>query len=257
MSKIFGSIYSELYDRIHQAKSYGFETTQFLAILEELGVDKSGKFLDFGCGTGGHMNSLQSFGLHVEGFDISNEMLAVAKAKNPQGIFHRDFKTMVRPYEVVYSLFDVMNYQNSPKTLGIFLQAISDLLDPGGYFIVDSWNLSGVQLDPPKISKRTITLGDRSIQRVVTPVFEKPSGVSELRIDLIDESNGKILETEFHRMRAWTVPEVAVALASVDISILKICDGKDWSKPLEPHSWKFTLVCQKQKSPDTASVHLK
>jgi SAM-dependent methyltransferase len=257
MSKIFGSIYSELYDRIHQAKSYDLETTQFLAILEELGVDKSGKFLDFGCGTGGHMNSLQGLGLQVEGFDISDEMLAVAKTKNPRGIFHRDFEKMVRPYEVVYSLFDVINYQSSPKTLGIFLQTISDLLDPGGYFIVDSWNLSGVQLDPPKISKRTIKLGDRDIQRVVTPIFEKPSEISELRIDLIDESTGKVIETEFHRMRAWTVSEVAVALASVGISILKICDGKDWSKPLEPHSWKFTLVCQKQKLPDTGSVHLR
>ncbi len=59
------------------------ELLEMPATLELLGNVKGKRLLDFGCGTGIYARLLTKRGARVSGFDISPEMLAIAKRDNP------------------------------------------------------------------------------------------------------------------------------------------------------------------------------
>ena len=60
------------------------ELLEMPATLELLGNVKGKKILDFGCGTGIYAKLLTKKGAIVKGFDISEEMLKIAKKENPK-----------------------------------------------------------------------------------------------------------------------------------------------------------------------------
>jgi len=60
------------------------EMTEMPAIFELLGNVKGKKILDFGCGTGIHAKILKNKSAIVKGFDISPEMIKIAKKENPK-----------------------------------------------------------------------------------------------------------------------------------------------------------------------------
>src|SRR3990167_6368968 len=60
------------------------ELLEMPATLELLGNVKHKKILDFGCGTGIYAKLLTKKGAIVKGFDISEEMLKIAKQENPK-----------------------------------------------------------------------------------------------------------------------------------------------------------------------------
>src|SRR3990167_9283383 len=60
------------------------ELLEMPATLELLGDVKGKKILDFGCGTGIYAKLLTKKGAIVKGFDISEEMLKIAKQENPK-----------------------------------------------------------------------------------------------------------------------------------------------------------------------------
>ncbi len=59
------------------------ELLEMPATLKLLGNVKGKRLLDFGCGTGIYAKLLTRMGANVSGFDISSEMLAIAKKENP------------------------------------------------------------------------------------------------------------------------------------------------------------------------------
>jgi SAM-dependent methyltransferase len=60
------------------------EMLEMPATLELLGDVKGKKILDFGCGSGIYAKLLTRKGARVKGFDISKEMLFIARKKNPK-----------------------------------------------------------------------------------------------------------------------------------------------------------------------------
>jgi len=59
------------------------EMLEMPAMFELLGNVKGKKVLDFGCGSGIYAKILTKKGAIVKGFDISEEMLKIAKKDNP------------------------------------------------------------------------------------------------------------------------------------------------------------------------------
>jgi SAM-dependent methyltransferase len=60
------------------------ELLEMPATLELVGNAKGKKILDFGCGTGIYAKLLTKKGAKVKGFDISPEMIKIAKKENPK-----------------------------------------------------------------------------------------------------------------------------------------------------------------------------
>lgn len=60
---------------------------ELYALLNELGLNGSGKILDLACGTGVASEPLAAAGAHITGIDPSEEMLKFARERNPKGKF--------------------------------------------------------------------------------------------------------------------------------------------------------------------------
>lgn len=75
--------YHEYRTKMHPKGWFFNELLEMPATLELLGNLKGKHLLDFGCGTGIYAKLLTQKGAKVSGFDISSEMLAMAKKENP------------------------------------------------------------------------------------------------------------------------------------------------------------------------------
>ena len=242
----FSEFYANSYDQIHANKNYTEETSRLVRFIDKNYSERDlVKILDFGCGTGGHLQSLAKTGRELSGFDISVDMLDIAKQKTTGINFTDNLEDLDSDFDLVYSLFDVINYQVSNDNLKIFLNGVSSRLRPGGYFICDGWNLDGVRLDPPKVTSRDFMVQEEKITRRVQPSFEDNFRVSNLIIDLIKEGESEPFLTEDHHIRAYSPSELADFLHEAGFEDFSFMDGKVWEENLRDDSWRFVLFAKK------------
>ena len=242
----FSEFYAISYDQIHANKNYAEETSRLVSFINEnYSENVLVKILDFGCGTGGHLQSLAKTGRVLSGFDISVDMLEVAKQKTTGINFTDDLDDLDSDFDLVYSLFDVINYQISKDSLRNFVNGVAAKLRPGGYFICDGWNLDGVRLDPPKVTSRDIMVQNKKITRRVQPSFEDNFRVSNLRIDLIKEGESEPFLTEHHHVRAYSPGELVGYLQEAGFKDISFMDGKSWEDEIRSDSWRFVFFAKK------------
>jgi ubiquinone/menaquinone biosynthesis C-methylase UbiE len=74
---------AEEYHKTRAKKSFYNEMTEMPAMMKMLGNVKNKKILDWGCGSGIYIKKLKSKGVSIKGFDISPEMVEIAKRNNP------------------------------------------------------------------------------------------------------------------------------------------------------------------------------
>ena len=97
--------------------------------------------LDVACGTGGHIKYLKSH-YAVEGLDINDRMLQIARKKHPDIIFHRgdmvSFK-LHNQFDAITCLFSAIGHLKTKRKLGLAIRNMSQHLKPGGVLIVEPW----------------------------------------------------------------------------------------------------------------------
>ena len=115
------------------------ELLEMPATLELLGNVKGKNVLDFGCGTGIYAKLLTKKGAKLKGFDLSKEMLSIAKRENP-GLdlklgsgYKIPFK---QKFDIVYSALVVHHLKDWDK----MFKEVSRVLKKGGYFIFSTGN---------------------------------------------------------------------------------------------------------------------
>lgn len=102
------------------------------------------RLLDACCGTGAVAEILSQSGYEVTGFDLSAEMIAVAKDKaarlgSPVKYVVADAATLDlgETFEGAYSFFDSLNYITDAAACESAIHRIAAHLEPGGTFIFD------------------------------------------------------------------------------------------------------------------------
>ena len=98
--------------------------------------------LDVGCGTGRHLEHLRGR-FHVEGLDLSRQMLAIARKRCPGVRFHQgtlvDFN-IHRQFDVITCLFGAIGYAKTfRRPPARRCAASSRHLRPGGVVVVEPW----------------------------------------------------------------------------------------------------------------------
>jgi ubiquinone/menaquinone biosynthesis C-methylase UbiE len=134
---------AELYDTIYlsRGKNYAVEAQSVHELIQKH-LHSGGKaLLDVACGTGIHTNYLRQH-YQVEGLDLDERMLEVARKKMPEITFYQgdmlDFE-LPRKFDVITCLFSSIGYV---KTLPKLNQAVANLerhLNPGGVILVEPW----------------------------------------------------------------------------------------------------------------------
>ena len=156
------------YDAIYSFKNYPAEAAQLHAIIRKHKRSPGHRLLDVACGTGQHAHALRALGYECEGLDLDDNLVAIARDKNP-GVTFRvadmiDFD-LAATFDVVTCLFSAIGYV---KTVDRMRQAIANMarhLVPGGVLIVEPWFWPGFSLDP--ISQMSVDLPNYKIARIV------------------------------------------------------------------------------------------
>ena len=242
---MFGEEYANLYNAFHSGKDYSMEVQ---IIIESLNLDLSNKLtgFDFGCGTGAHAHEFRKLGIYIDGFDVSPDMLTVAKKLSPELIFSDSLNNLKKIYDFTYSLFDVLSYQVNDDDAFKLLSCLHERTKIGGFCLVDSWNSKGVYLDPPKINERTVSSPYGNVTRRVTPnLSNAKSDLYNLTIDLILDSSGEILKSERHLIRAWKPLEVLEIMSEIGFQKLEVLNPRNPGTPFRDEDWRFGIRAKK------------
>tara|TARA_R110000744_G_scaffold142854_2_gene254639 strand:+ start:554 stop:1309 length:756 start_codon:yes stop_codon:yes gene_type:complete len=145
------------YDVLYSTKDYKGEVEYIKEAVDSL---KDARILDVGCGTGTHAALLAKHtSLLVLGVDTSKEMIDVAQRKSltqPNLEFKHVSVAKLKEsnFNVVVSLFNVVNHIQTLTELIDFFEEIKARMHPSGYFIFDCWNGVATISDLPRKDRR-------------------------------------------------------------------------------------------------------
>ena len=246
----FSKNYANIYDLFHSNKNYGEEVLGIFNLLGSEYFDTQPKtILDFGCGTGLHLEKFANLGFYVAGFDISKSMLGLASRRVPSGNFYHVLEQIPEGFGLTVSLFDVLSYQTSWKQFQEMFRALKSKTSFNGAIVVDSWNLEGVRLDPPRISKRSVEFegntytSEVSPIRVIRPLDSDDGLIYELLVRVVDETNKQLVAEENHKIRAWSIQDIEKIAKEAELKVLKKFNPKNFSNS-EAADWRFGVILQ-------------
>jgi SAM-dependent methyltransferase len=131
-----------LYDVIHDVfKDYAAECARLRELILRHGGPASGRLLDVACGTGRHLEYLAR-DYEIEGLDVDEGLLEVARARLPGVRFHQgdmsSFKLDAR-FDVVTCLFSAIGYVLTHERLRGAAERLAAHARPGGLVAVEPW----------------------------------------------------------------------------------------------------------------------
>ncbi|MDO8434060.1 MAG: class I SAM-dependent methyltransferase [Candidatus Binatus sp.] len=132
---------AEFYDAIYSWKDYAKEAQLLLEFIARHRKSTGNRLLDVACGTGAHIAFLKD-AFSIEGLDLDDNMLAIARSKHPELVFHHgdmiDFD-LPDKFDVVVCLFSAIGYVRKPALLNKAIANMARHLVPGGVLIVEPW----------------------------------------------------------------------------------------------------------------------
>jgi SAM-dependent methyltransferase len=214
--------YSRYYDLLYRAKDYAAEA-QYVAGALRRHAPQAKRLLELGCGTGGHAEHLARAGYAVDGFDVSDTMLARAAARRatlPPEVAARlsfgrgDARSLRvgKAFDAVISLFHVMNYQTTDADLRAAFATAAAHLRPRGVFLYDFWFGPAVVAQRPELRVRRLEDEAVRVTRIAEPVLHEAQCVVDVNYDVFveDKSSGHVAQVrETHSMRYLFLAELA------------------------------------------------
>ncbi len=207
---------AETYDLIY-ADVIDYEATarQLTELIRACKPDAR-TLLEAACGTGAVLEPLQAE-FDVHGFDLSDDMLRVARTKLP-GVDLRpgdmvDFDWGGR-FDAIVCMFSSIGYMTDYDSLGAAYGRFAAHLVPGGVVIVEGW-LKPAAFIPGFVGGNAA--GDERLQvhRVSTSWLEEGGRVSIVDLHhLVGRPEGVSYFAERHRMGMFTADEHVQALES-------------------------------------------
>ena len=205
MTEIFDR-YAKFYDSLYVEKDYVEECAYVLSLLGDSEIKLA---LDFGCGTGKFTEQFAVKGFCVDGVDVSAKMIELAKERSildsqlaslEIAYETADVRTFTpkKQYDLVYSLFHVINYMTSDDDLRAFFGSAAKALRKDGLLIFDFWYGPGVEADSPMERKKVVNWNGETLSRTAKPrlIPEKNLVMVEYQIE-----TANVVFSELHTMR--------------------------------------------------------
>ena len=131
---------ARFYDAIYEFKDYRAESGRVHELIQERNPGAR-SLLDVACGTGQHLEHLSKH-YEVEGLDLDEELLAVARNRLPRSTFHRGDMTdfdLGRTFDAVTCLFSSIGYVRTEQNLDAAVATMARHLSPGGVLAIEPW----------------------------------------------------------------------------------------------------------------------
>jgi ubiquinone/menaquinone biosynthesis C-methylase UbiE len=135
---------SKFYDALYHFRDYEAASEKLSKTIA--GNNPSAKsLLDTACGTGKHIEHLEKYfksDFTIEGLDVSEELLEIAKGRCPGTIVHLqsmiDFD-LKKKFDVITCLFGSIAYVKTPDNLFKSVESMSKHLNQKGLLIIEPW----------------------------------------------------------------------------------------------------------------------
>jgi SAM-dependent methyltransferase len=167
--------------------------------------------LDVACGTGQHLQYFAPWFGHVEGVDVSEEMLAIASQRLPDVQFHcTDMRSLdisdpchESRFDVVTCLFSAIGYMTTPVDLQGAILAMTQHLKPGGVLIIEPW-LKPETFDPTRVfSADFVDEPDLKVARITR--VERKGIITQVKMHYTAARHtGIVTFEEDHRLAMWS-----------------------------------------------------
>ncbi|MFH1864036.1 MAG: class I SAM-dependent methyltransferase [bacterium] len=213
---------AEYYDAIYEAqgKDYAKESDQIHVVIKQYKKSGGNDLLDVGCGTGGHFAFLRSW-YQVEGLDIDEHMLMVAKKRFPGILFHQGDMSefdLGRQYDAVTCLFSAIGYTKTPENMQRAIEQMGQHLKVGGVLVVEPWFSSDQwKLGTPYAV--FVNKPDLKIARV--NISDRKDDVSVINFHFLVATHGKVEHfTELHELGLFKPEEYLEAFKHAGLEVI-------------------------------------
>jgi SAM-dependent methyltransferase len=210
---------ARFYDVIYSWKDYTREAERLHELIHAHGGRAGDALLDVACGTGMHLTHLKRY-YAVEGLDLDAELLAIARERNPDVVFHQDDMVtfdLGRQFGVILCLFSSIGYVKTEERLRETIANFARHTRPGGVVIVEPWLMPDVYR-PGGIHALFVDQADLKIARMNNSGLE--DGVSVLHMEyLVGTPEGITHFTERHELGLFTHEQYLEAFRAARLEV--------------------------------------
>ncbi|MDX3241589.1 class I SAM-dependent methyltransferase [Streptomyces sp. ME18-1-4] len=166
---MYGPGMAEIYELLHESrgKDYRAEAATVAGLVRARNP-QAASLLDVACGTGAHLRHFAELFDKVEGLELSDAMLTMARTAAPAAVLHRgDMRdlSLGRSYDAITCMFGSIAYLKDTAELTSTLRSFAEHLAAGGVVAVDPWWFLETSLER-HVSGDTVTVGRRTMTRV-------------------------------------------------------------------------------------------
>jgi SAM-dependent methyltransferase len=208
----------QYYDSLYAFKDYA-EASRQLRRLVDQERPRTRTLLDVGCGTGRHLENLRDH-YAVEGLDLNPDLLAVARARNPEVPLHEGDMTQFalgRRFDVVTCLFSSIGYVKSVENMRRAVAQMAGHLEPGGILVMEPW-LTPEQYWVGRITANYVNEPELKIAWMY--LSQRQGNVSHFDIHyMVGTPEGVHEFTELHEMGLFTRDEYEHAFRAAGLSV--------------------------------------
>src|SRR5262245_38671951 len=200
---------AQYYDTVFLAmKDYGAEADTLTAIIHQYRRSTGNRLLDVACGTGFHLSYLKQH-FQVEGLDLDEQLLAIARQRNPGIPLHHADMTDFNlgcTFDVVTCLFSAIGYVKTLDNLSRAVQCMAQHLAPGGVLLIEPW-FTPETWRPGAVHARFIDEPDLKIARINTSFVDGRLSIMDMHY-LIGTQEGTKNYVERHDMELFIRVEI-------------------------------------------------
>src|SRR5215475_5925950 len=212
---------AQYYDTIYLAmKDYGAEAEKLTAIMHQYCRSTGNRLLDVACGTGLHLSYLKQH-FQVEGLDLDEQLLTIARQCNPEVPLHHadmvDF-ALGRMFDVVTCLFSAIGYVKTLDNLCQAVQCMAQHLTSGGVLLIEPW-FTPETWRTGTVYARFIDEPDLKIARINTSFVEGRLSIMDMHY-LIGTPAGTEHYVERHELGLFTTEEMRHALTTGGLEVI-------------------------------------
>jgi len=253
---VFGRVYADQYDLLYTDKDYEAECDLIEDVFRKYGNGEIRTILDLGCGTGNHAIPMVRRGYQVTGVDISEDMLACARAKaqtagtERQNFLHGDIRNidLHHQFDCVLMMFAVLGYQTTNEDVLSALNTVSRHLKPGGLFICDVWYGPTVLMQRPTERVKIIPTPKGKIIRNASGHLDTFRHLCEVRYHILRIEDQRVISEsdEKHTMRYFFPREMAILMHHADLKMADICAFGNLELQPSEDTWNVLVIANKE-----------
>lgn len=220
-----------VYDKLTFNVNYKKRAEYIKNILYGDGI-KSGLVLDLACGTGSVSKYLSEWGYEMILCDLSPEMLALAREKNPRSLILNQDMTRLDLYGTVNAVIcslDSINHLTKEDDVKKTFERASLFTEKGGAFLFD---INTPFKAREILASNTFIYEKDDVYCVWRNSYDETSSITDISLDIFKESGGYYKRTkDYFSERAYKIEDLVKWLSGAGFYVKNIYDDMTFNKP--------------------------